>query len=168
MNSLTLYQAEEHLLALLESEEMVQEEQRAEFAAALLAAGETALAKRDRTIQFIRHVEAQIEFAKAEEDRIAKHRKALATGLERTKAYVLSVVETLPEPKRGPKRLEGRVGALVAAGSPASVRIDDNAVLPTDLCRVEVTIPHANGEQCGAEQGGHQEGHRGRARGAGR
>lgn len=150
MNSLTLYQAEEQLQALLDTEEMVPEEQRAEFAAELLAAGETALAKRDRTIQFLRHVQEQIAFAKAEEKRLAEWRKSLERGLERTEAYILAVVEQLPPPKRGPKRLEGRVGALVAAGSPPSVRIDDDAVLPADLCRVEVTIPQVTADQWAA------------------
>ena len=121
MTALTLYEIEENLLALIDTEDMCPEEQLAEHAAALAEAGEAAIAKRDRSIQFIRSVESAISGLREEEKRLAEKRRRLATGLERYEAYLVRVIEMSGQ-QTSPtiKRLKGRLGDLCAATNPPS------------------------------------------------
>lgn len=120
MSALTLYAIEERLALLMDAEDTVSDEQLAEFTADLAEAHEAALAKRDRVIQFIRHVESQIQFCRDEEARIYERRQSLEKGLERFQTYVLGVIEA-----SGNKSLEGRVGKLLAKANPPKVEISD-------------------------------------------
>lgn len=136
MSNVTLYAVEERLALLMDAEDSVPDEQLAEFTADLAEAHEAALTKRDRVIQFIRHVEAQIEFAREEEKRLAERRKALDRHLERFKQYVLRCIE-----QSGQKKLDGRVGTLVAKASPAAVEVLDMEAVPMQYRRVKLTMP---------------------------
>lgn len=142
--SITLYETEQHLAALADTEALVSEEQIAEFAAELSLATEQGLVKRDNCIRFIQHVKQQIAFSKSERTRLTKREEELSAGLERFESYVLGVVA-----KHGKRtsatirRLEGRVGDLCAVDGFGSVEILDEAEVPMRFKRVTVRM-HAD------------------------
>ena len=113
----------------------------AEFTRELTERTERALAKRDRCIRFVRHIESQVEFGKQEEARLHRRRTGLQNALDRFKDYLLLVIQNCaPASKHGPLRLEGQTGALAAVKNPAAVEIIDAALLPAEFVRVEVRL----------------------------
>jgi len=142
MGSLTLYTAEENLSAFLETEEGgVPKEMRQEFALALAGANEAALDKRDACIRFLRHVESQIEFVKAEKVRLNDWQKGLEAGLERFRDYLAVVVAEYGKQAKGAAKLEGRVGSLTLRKTPDKAEVTDPAVIPSAYKTVTVTLP---------------------------
>jgi hypothetical protein len=142
MSTPSLYHAEERLTELLDTEGLVPSERLAEFAAELTEARETAIARRDAVIHFIRHVEGQIEFARAEEKRISAWRKATEEKLARFQEYVARIIEAnVPQPKKGVRKLEAHVGELRLEKLPDSVEITDPTVIPAEHARVTVQMP---------------------------
>lgn len=142
MSNLTLYSAEENLQAFMETEEGgVPAELQEEFALALAGANELALDKRDNCIRFIRHVESQIEFAKAEKARINDWQKSLEGGLDRFREYLVRVVSMHGKQPKGAAKLEGRVGTLTLRKKPDTVNVEDEAAVPADFKAVTVTLP---------------------------
>lgn len=142
MNSLTLYSAEENLQAFMETEEGgVPAELQEEFALALAGATEAALAKRDNCVRFIRHVESQIEFAKAEKARINEWQKSLEGGLDRFREYLAHVVAIHGKQPKGAAKLEGRVGTLTLRKKPDTAQVADEAAVPAGFRRVTVMMP---------------------------
>lgn len=142
MNSLTLYSAEENLQAFMETEEGgVPAELQEEFALALAGANEAALAKRDNCVRFIRHVESQIDFAKAEKARINEWQKSLEGGLDRFREYLVRVVALHGKQAKGAAKLEGRVGTLTLRKKPDTAQVVDEAAVPAGFRRVTVTMP---------------------------
>ena len=126
MNMLTLYDIEENLLALIDTEEMCPEDQLAEHAAALAETGEAAVAKRDRSIQFIRSVESAIDGLRVEALRLTEKRRRLAAGLDRYEKYLIHVIEMSGQQTSATiKRLKGRLGDLCAVTNSPSLRIID-------------------------------------------
>ncbi len=141
MNSVTLYGAEENLAAFLETEEGgVPEEMREEFALALAGANEVAIDKRDGCIRFVRHVESQIDFAKAEKARINDWQKSLEGGLERFRAYLANVVSIHGKQPKGVAKLAGRTGMLTLRKTPDTAQIVDEAAIPVKYKTVTVTM----------------------------
>lgn len=141
MSQLSLYHAEERLTELLDTEGLVPEDRLAEFARELTAAENTAIARRDAVIQFIRHIEGQIEFARAEEKRLAEWRKSNEAKLEAFKGYVARVIEAnVPMPKKGVRKLEGHCGELRLAKLPDSCEIKDSGQIPLQYKRVTVQM----------------------------
>lgn len=147
MNSVTLYGAEENLAAFLETEEGgVPEEMREEFALALAGANEAAIDKRDGCIRFVRHVESQIDFAKAEKARINDWQKSLEGGLERFRAYLANVVAIHGKQPKGAAKLAGRTGMLTLRKTPDVAQIVDKAVVPVQYKTVTVTMSASDWE----------------------
>lgn len=141
MSNLTLYSAEENLQAFMETEEGgVPAELQEEFALALAGANELALDKRDNCIRFIRHVESQIEFAKAEKARINDWQKSLEGGLDRFREYLVRVVSMHGKQPKGAAKLEGRVGTLTLRKKPDTVNVEDEAAVPQEFKTVTVTM----------------------------
>ena len=141
MNMLTLYDIEENLLALIDTEEMCPEDQLAEHAAALAETGEAAVAKRDRSIQFIRSVESAIDGLRVEALRLTEKRRRLAAGLDRYEKYLIHVIEMSGQQTSATiKRLKGRLGDLCAVTNSPSLRIIDETAIPESWRRASVEM----------------------------
>lgn len=139
--ALSLYEIEEHLQALLDTEDMTAGEDQLAIMAEIAHAGELAKNKRDAVARFIRSVEAMASAKKEEAARLASEAKLLGRLQERLEERVLSLIEQFaPEPKRGSKKLEGRVFTLSARSNPPSVQIEPQAFIPMNLCNVTLMI----------------------------
>ena len=148
--SLSLYDIEEDLTALLDTEDMVEDEEtRLRILDDIVEKHEAAVAKRDNLIRFIRHTELQIEAVKAEQQRLAKLRKSWENGLKRVREYVAGVIEQLPEPKRGARKLEGTIGVLSIAKTPDTVEVEDASFLPWNMLDAVIYV---RGEDLGKLQ----------------
>jgi hypothetical protein len=146
MKGLSLYHIEDELQALVDSAP-VDESLLPEYLADLGEASAAAIDKRDRTIQFIRHLELIIEgpgkdpetgkkipgAIDAEIKRLQELKKTYAAGLARVEGYVLRVIESVPERKQ----IEGSIGILKVAKNPDKVAIEDFAALPPDCVRMK-------------------------------
>jgi len=140
--ALTLFQAEDLLSSLAECIETVEPEQEqefmAEFGAVLLAAKE----KRDGIAHVILRFESEAEFTKSEIDRLTARMQRFERGAERLRAYVQRVIEDLGMDDKGKfRRLEGAVSTLALKKCPASVQIQDEALIPLEYKRCTVTMP---------------------------
>ena len=140
--ALTLYNIEENLLALLDTEEMVEgEDDRLAILNEIAEATQFAVAKRDNLIRFLGHVDHQISGIKTEQERLANLKKSYESGKKRVEAYVVSVIEEFAPPaKRGSPKLEGSIGVLSIAKKPDTVQVDDPVLLPYPLLDVDVRI----------------------------
>jgi hypothetical protein len=143
--SLTLYEVEDNLQAFLDTEADVPADMQEEFRAALSAAGQAALDKRDACIRAFQVLDSQIEFCKAEKKRIGDRQTVLENGQKRFRRYLASVLQALPEPpmkgKTQPaKKLEGRIGSISLRKGSESIDIVEASKLPTACCDVSVKM----------------------------
>ena len=140
--ALTLYNIEENLLALLDTEEMVEgEDDRYAMLNEIAEANNTAVGKRDNVIRFLNHVDHQISGIKTEQDRLARLKKTYENGKKRFEDYIVKVIEEFAPPaKRGSPKLEGSIGVLSIAKKPDTLQVDDPALLPYPLIDVEIKI----------------------------
>src|ERR1039457_6056050 len=90
-----LYVIEDHLAALIETAELVSEEQELEFRAEFQAALTAAVDKRDRVGQFLAHLEQQIHFANFDVDRLRQRKATSERALARLEDYVIGTIENL-------------------------------------------------------------------------
>lgn len=130
--ALTLYTIEENLLSLLDTAEMVEDEQQQlAILDEIARADAQAIEKRDGVIRFLRHLDLQQAAITTEIARLRALMDSYARGQERVEKYVVGVIERFaPEPKRGPKKLEGTIGVLSLRKNPDSVAITDEALIP--------------------------------------
>jgi len=133
VKELTLFQIEESIALLAESAE--EEGLTPQLERALATYLEGALEKRDRVAEFIRYCEWMAEVAKAEVKRLQARQKHFEATGERVSAMVLRVLDFF-----GVKKLEGRTHTLSKRKCPPSVRIDDDARVPSEFKRVTVTL----------------------------
>jgi hypothetical protein len=133
--ALTLYDIESDLEALLNTDEMVPEEQRAEFERELGTQLRAAVDKRQRVGEFIRFCDLQADACKAEIDRLTLRKRHFERVSEQVREYVLRVIEAT-----GEKKLEGRTLTFSLRECPASVQIVDQAAIPADYKRETITF----------------------------
>jgi len=131
---LTLFQIEESIALLAESAE--EEGLTPEIEQALATYLHGALEKRDRVAEFIRYCEWMAEIAKAEVKRLQARQKHFEATAERVSTMVLRVLDFF-----GVKKLEGRTHGMSKRKCPASVKIADEAKVPSEFKRVTVTLP---------------------------
>jgi hypothetical protein len=133
--ALTLYDIESDLEALLNTDEMVPEEQRAEFERELGTQLRAAVDKRQRVGEFIRFCDLQGDACKAEIDRLTLRKRHFERVSEQVREYVLRVIEAT-----GEKKLEGRTLTFSLRACPPSVQIVDQAAIPADYKRETITV----------------------------
>lgn len=144
----TLYAIEETLAALADTAEMVPAEVEAEFAAAFAQALTTAVEKRDRVGQFMAHLEAQIELAKAEIQRLQDRKRAYESALDRVEGYVVRAIENLgPDAHGKTRKLEGKTVTFVLHKCPDAVKITDEAAIPAPYKTLTIKVPAEAWEQ---------------------
>jgi len=86
---------EDHLAALLETAELVSPKQEQEFRSQFQTALTAAVDKRDRVVQFLTHLEQQIDFAKFEIHRLKQRKVTFERALARLEEYVIQTIENL-------------------------------------------------------------------------
>ena len=138
----TLYVLEEGLLALLDTEELVSEEQQAAFLEDLGRQLAVARDKREGVGRFLLHLESQIELAAAERKRLTERQARFESARDRLKAHVVGVIERLGPDERGKlRKLEGHTLTLSAPGLASAVEITDETALPMSCRTIEVRMP---------------------------
>ncbi len=140
---LTLYQIEDDLRALLDTEEGMEpdDENRLQILREIAEKSQQAIAKRDNVIRFLRHLEMQLEAVDREIERLKSLKQSWLAGKEKVERYVAKVIEEcVPEPKRGQRKLEGTVGVLTLRKAPDRVEVTDVAALPDAYVDVTITM----------------------------
>ena len=140
--ALTLYDIEEHLIALTESVEMVTAEQEQEFLEDFRAALTSAAEKRDRVAHHLAHLEQQQAFAAKEIVRLQKFKKDREAAQARLESYVSYCIEAQGKDSSGKyKKLEGNTTVMFLRACPVSVEVMDMDAVPLDYQSVTVTMP---------------------------
>lgn len=138
----SLFELEEGLTALLDTEALVDESQQAEFQADLAVALAQTVAKRDRVGDFLRHCEMHVDGIDAEINRLTALRKQYRGAADRLQGYVLNVILALGKDEKGEyRKLEGSKVIFRARRCPASVEIQDAFALPEEAKVATITIP---------------------------
>jgi Siphovirus Gp157 len=140
--ALTLYDIEEHLIALTESVETVTADQEQEFLEDFQAALTSAAEKRDRVAYHLAHLEQQQAFAAKEISRLQKFKKEREAAQARLEAYVSYCIEAQGKDKAGKyKKLEGNTTVMFLRSCPASLEVHDLDAVPLDYQSATVTMP---------------------------
>ena len=118
--SLSLYEIEDHLAALLDTVEMVPEEQAPEIEAEIGEWVTKAVDKRDRVGQFLAHCEGQCANIDEEIDRLRALKTHYSNAHDRVSdAVVRAIISIGPDDKGKYKRLEGKTCSLGIRSSQA-------------------------------------------------
>lgn len=127
-----LYEVEENLAALLDTEALVTEEQRTEFALELQAGLKVAKDKRDRVAQFVTHCKTAVELATSEIARLRQRQQLFEKAADRLEGYVVGVIQSIsaPDAKGKYPKLEGHTSTLAIQRNPSSVVAEDEAAIP--------------------------------------
>ena len=139
---LTLYALEEQLTILTDTEDLVSEEQQAEFREEFRLALTAAVEKRDHVGAFLAHLESQAAFAAAEIKRLQERKAWFERAIERMEGHVINVIESLGRDAKGKyPKLEGRTVTFGIKDCPPSVEIQDEAAVPSDYKAITITMP---------------------------
>jgi hypothetical protein len=140
---LTLYEVEDNLAALANTFEVVEETEAKriileEIGQAIRRVKE----KRDAVVGFLRHCEAQQNFADQEIERLKIRRERIARFQAEFEQYLVSLIDQFAIPdRRGVKRLEGNFSSMRIQKNPDSVVITDEKALPVAWKDVVLTMP---------------------------
>ena len=146
--ALTLYDVEEHLVALADTAEVVPPEQEQQFLAELETALTRAADKRDQVAGFLAHLDAPQKFASQEIARLQDLKRHYETVQDRLEGYVVSVIQRQGTDAKGKyPKLEGHHSLMYIQRSPASVEITDAAAVPLDYERATITIDAAQWQE---------------------
>lgn len=131
MSSLALYEITNAFPALMENEEITEEDKNKikEELTILLQQ------KSQNVIGYVRNNELTIEAMKEEEDRIANNRKVLENKQTRFKQYIKECMEN-----NGITKITTGLGTLSIAKSPASVEIINEEAVPSEFKQEIVTV----------------------------
>ena len=131
MNNLSLYEITSGFPALMENEE-ISEEDKKKIEDELVVLLQQ---KSQNIIGYTKNIELTINAMKEEEKRIADNRKALENKMVRFKDYVKECME-----KNGITKIETGLGTLSIAKSPASVEIINEDEIPSEFKQEVVTV----------------------------
>ena len=142
-----LYDLEQHLACLLDSEDSVPAGLEEEYSRELQSTLISTIEKRDRVGQFILHLKSQIALAHAEVKRIQERETFFEKVLTRVENYVTWTIDSLGLDAKGKrKKLEGKTVTLQLHGCDKRVDVLDAEVVPTKYKRITVTLPAATWE----------------------
>ena len=131
MNNLSLYEITSGFPALMENEEISEEDKKKiEDELEILLQQ-----KSQNIIGYTKNIELTINAMKEEEKRIADNRKALENKIAKFKDYVKECME-----KNGITKIETELGTLSIAKSPASVEIVNEDEVPSEFKQEVVTV----------------------------
>lgn len=131
MNNLSLYEITSGFPALMENEEITEEDKKKieEELTVLLQQ------KSQSIIGYTKNIELTISAMKEEEKRIAEDRKILENKMARFKDYVKECME-----RNGITKIETGLGTLSIAKSPVSVEIMNEDKVPSEFKQEVVTV----------------------------
>lgn len=140
--AMTLYHLSEDLTAYLESIDLTEPgtPERAECETAIQVYMEQLPAKVDSVAAMLVHLESQAKMAGEEIKRLTARKQAFERAHERLAAYCVRVLELLPEPKKGPRKLEG-VHSTLALRPSEAVTITDEPSIPAAFKTACVEMP---------------------------
>lgn len=139
----TLYELEQDLAVLFDTEEFVEEKDRAEYEAAVAKAYTATVQKRDRVAQFILHCDTQIAACDAEIKRLQARKKSFSGVVERMRNNVLGIIFALGKNARGKyQELQGKTSTLCAHKNPSGVDVLDADAIPARFKRISLTLPY--------------------------
>lgn len=145
MSDLTLYAITDTLPALLDSLDMCEtDEQRAECEAEIQRYFAALPAKVDGVARFREHLAATVALSKAEAKRVSARADRFQRMLDRIDWYTIRILERLPEPKYGTRRLEGETATLALRRCPPSLHVFDATRIPAEY----MTVIPARSEVC--------------------
>lgn len=130
MNNLSLYTITNAFPALMEQEEMTEEEKTKIEEELTILLNE----KSQSIIGYTKNIELTIEAMKTEEKRISDNRKLLENRLAKFKEYVKDCME-----KGGFSKIETELGQLSIAKNPMSVEIENEDEIPSEFKQEIVT-----------------------------
>lgn len=137
--SQSLYDLEQNLQALLDTEALVTAEDEEAFRTDLAEAFAHTIAKRDRCAQFLAHCESQIAQGRLERERIAKREKMFQGAADRLRTYLALTIQSLGKDEKGKwRKLEGQTSTFGLREGRTSVNITDATMLPARFRSVEV------------------------------
>jgi hypothetical protein len=129
-----LFDLEQDLQALLDTEDLVDPSQRQEFEAELAESLKASVAKRDRCAQFLIHCGLQQENCEREIARLKQRKESFERAEKRLRMYVQSVIQSLgPDAKGKPKKLEGSLATFSLRQAPGHIEVTDETKVPSDL-----------------------------------
>lgn len=131
MSNLSLYKITSGFPALMESEEITEEDKikiKEELTQLLQK-------KSQNIIGYIKNIELTIEAMKEEEKRIADNRKVLENKMGRFKEYVKECME-----RNGITKIETSLGTLSIAKSPISIEIVKEEEIPKEFKQEVITV----------------------------
>ena len=131
MNNLRLYDITNAFPAIMENEEMTEEDKKKVEEELTLLLQQ----KSQNIIGYTKNIELTINAMKEEEERIATNRKILENKLSRFKDYVKECMEN-----NGFTKIETGLGTLSIAKSPASVEIVNEDEIPSEFKQEIVTV----------------------------
>ena len=131
MSSLALYEITNAFPALMENEDITEEDKNKIQSELTMLLQQ----KSQNIIGYTKNVELTINAMKEEEDRIASNRKVLENKLTRFKQYVKECMEN-----NGITKIETGLGTLSIAKSPASVEIINEEAIPSEFKQEIVTV----------------------------
>ena len=131
MNNFSLYEITSGFPALMENEEITEEDKKKieDELTVLLQQ------KSQNIIGYTKNIELTINAMKEEEKRIADNRKVLENKMTRFKDYVKECME-----RNGITKIETGLGTLSIAKSPASVEIINEDEVPSEFKQEVVTV----------------------------
>lgn len=141
--ALTLYEIEDHLVALVDTAEGgVAPEQEEEIFQEIQKALTQAVEKRDRVAQFLAHCENQVGFVDAEIKRLQALKKTFVKAQERMENYVIRTIQALGTDEKGRyRKLEGRTTVFSLRACPPSVEVKNEGDIPAEYKTLTITIP---------------------------
>ena len=141
--ALSLYDAHQDLLALMDAEEeAVSPEQEAEREAALAEALTYAIEKRERFGLFLLWIDQQQDLAKREIDRLRRRSERMENLSDRLRRYAINTIMSLGTDQHGKwRRLMGHTITMFLRALPVSVEIRDEAMVPHEFKRVTIQLP---------------------------
>ena len=131
MNNLSLYEITSGFPALMDNEEITEEEKRKIEDELIVLLQQ----KSQNIIGYTKNIELTINAMKEEEKRISENRKALENKMIRFKEYVKECMEN-----NGITKIETSLGTLSIAKSPTSVEIVSEDEVPSEFKQEITTI----------------------------
>jgi hypothetical protein len=137
MSALTLFEIEDNLAALVNTEEMVEDpEQRKAIEAEIVSAQLTAVDKRDSFGKFLATCEHYTDALAAEIKVLQARKKRFESAKERAEGYAVYAMQSL-----GKTKLEGNTVTLALRKCPESTAVSDEASVPSQFKTLTITVP---------------------------
>lgn len=137
----SLYQCEDDLDALAQTDDMVPDDQRQEYLTALQDQLAKTVDKRDSVCRFLAHLESQRALVKAEKDRLTALEKHYGVVEDRIKDSIRNTILNLgPDAKGKYRKLEGTLNVLSIQKNPDSVHVTKEEDIPLKFKNAVLTM----------------------------